>query len=103
MRKQHACIAFSCATNSPRPSPRPFDPRYPLSTCPYTSTSLQLGHQAANCPNGTINWRQIYGDDAFILRQPVYYSDIAAREAVKEAGMKDLEARAQAYAKVQKM
>ncbi|GLC43732.1 hypothetical protein PLESTB_000902500 [Pleodorina starrii] len=59
----------------------------------------QLGHQAANCPNGTINWRQIYGDEAFILRQPIYYSDIQERIQLKEDGMKDLEARAQAYAK----
>ncbi len=60
----------------------------------------QLGHQAANCPNGTINWRNIYGDEAFVMRQPVFYSDIAARLKMKEDGMKDLEQRAQAYAKV---
>ncbi|PNW74713.1 hypothetical protein CHLRE_12g486050v5 [Chlamydomonas reinhardtii] len=59
----------------------------------------QLGHQAANCPNGTINWRQIYGDDAFIMRQPIFYSDIAARLKYKEEGMRDLEARAREYAK----
>ncbi|KXZ56051.1 hypothetical protein GPECTOR_2g1603 [Gonium pectorale] len=59
----------------------------------------QLGHQAANCPNGTINWRQIYGDEAFILRQPIYYSDIVQRQKYKEDNMKDLEERAQAYAK----
>ena len=59
----------------------------------------QLGHQAANCPNGTINWRQIYGDEAFILRQPIYFTDIHERMKFKEDGMKDLESKAQAYAK----
>ncbi|GLI58977.1 hypothetical protein VaNZ11_000797 [Volvox africanus] len=59
----------------------------------------QLGHQAANCPNGTINWRQIYGDEAFIMRQPIFYSDIQERIKFKEDGMMDLEARAQAFAR----
>lgn len=59
----------------------------------------QLGHQAANCTNGTINWRSVYGDDAFIMRQPIFWSDINARIKYKESGMKDLEERAKAYAK----
>lgn len=29
----------------------------------------QEGHQAANCSNGTVNWREKFGDDAFILRE----------------------------------
>mmetsp|Transcript_2695 Transcript_2695/g.3070 ORF Transcript_2695/g.3070 Transcript_2695/m.3070 type:complete len:156 (+) Transcript_2695:135-602(+) len=28
----------------------------------------QEGHQAANCSNGTVNWREKFGKDAFILR-----------------------------------
>lgn len=58
----------------------------------------QLGHQASACTNGTINWRGVYGDDAFIMRQPIYWSDIQARIKYKEEGVKDLEARARAYA-----
>lgn len=33
---------------------------------------LQLGHQAAVCPNGTIDWRAVYGDRAFIVTPPIY-------------------------------
>ena len=44
----------------------------------------QLGHQASVCTNGTINWKQIYGDDAFRLKQPIYESDYQKlREAKK--------------------
>lgn len=42
----------------------------------------------------------MYGDDAFIMRQPIFWSDINARIKYKESGMKDLEERAKAYAKV---
>ena len=62
----------------------------------------QLGHQAAQCTVGTINWRAIYGDDEFVLRPPIYHSDIAKRQAYKDAGMKDLEQRAADYAKVRR-
>jgi hypothetical protein len=34
------------------------------------------------------------------MRQPIYYSDIRERIRFKEEGMKDLETRAHAYAKV---
>mmetsp|Transcript_16635 Transcript_16635/g.22930 ORF Transcript_16635/g.22930 Transcript_16635/m.22930 type:complete len:178 (+) Transcript_16635:78-611(+) len=29
----------------------------------------QEGHQAANCQNGTVNWREKFGDAAFILKE----------------------------------
>lgn len=61
---------------------------------------VQLGHQAANCTNGTINWRQIYGDEAFILRQPIFWSDIVAKRKAKEVNMDELTQRAKDYAQV---
>lgn len=30
----------------------------------------QEGHQAANCSNGTVNWREKYGDECFVLKGP---------------------------------
>ncbi|KAK9904994.1 hypothetical protein WJX75_007364 [Coccomyxa subellipsoidea] len=59
----------------------------------------QLGHQAANCTNGTINWRQIYGDEAFRLKEPIYPSDIYRMTKEKEVDFTDLEKRAQEWAK----
>jgi hypothetical protein len=59
-----------------------------------------LGHQAANCTNGTINWRQIYGDEAFRLKEPIYPSDIYRMTKEKEVDFTDLEKRAQEWAKV---
>lgn len=61
----------------------------------------QLGHQAANCTNGTINWKQIYGEEAFIIRQPVYWSEIQQKKKAKEINIADLERRAKEYAKTQ--
>ncbi len=61
---------------------------------------LQLGHQAANCTTGTINWKSIYGDDAFRLKIPLYESDYVRIKKEKEIDFKALEARAREYAKV---
>jgi hypothetical protein len=61
---------------------------------------LQLGHQAVNCTNGTINWKQIYGDDAFRLKRPIYESDYRALKKSKQVDLVDLEKRARQYAKV---
>lgn len=60
----------------------------------------QLGHQAANCTTGTINWRQIYGEDAFRIKPPIYWSDIVKRQEAKEVDFEDLEQRARHYARV---
>lgn len=60
---------------------------------------MQLGHQAVNCTNGTINWRQIYGDDAFRLKQPIYASDYDRMKKAKEINFEDLTRRATEYAK----
>uniref|UniRef100_A0A7S0Y7Q7 CCHC-type domain-containing protein n=1 Tax=Polytomella parva TaxID=51329 RepID=A0A7S0Y7Q7_9CHLO len=59
----------------------------------------QVGHQASSCPNGTVNWRETYGDEAFVLKGPIYYSDILARENSKKKHLENLEGRAKEYAK----
>ena len=60
----------------------------------------QLGHQAANCTNGTINWKQIYGEEAFRLKAPLYESDFDRLRKVKQVDFDDLAKRATEYAKV---
>ena len=50
--------------------------------------SPQLGHQAINCTNGTINWKQIYGEESFKLKAPVYPSDY---DAIKKARTVDVD------------
>jgi hypothetical protein len=64
--------------------------------------SLQLGHRAADCGVGTINWRQMYGDNAFRMQQTVFQSDIDAAKKAKEINYKELEMRAREYAEVRK-
>ena len=49
---------------------------------------LQLGHQAINCTNGTINWKQIYGEESFKLKAPIYPSDY---DAIKKAKTVDVD------------
>lgn len=61
---------------------------------------LQLGHQAVSCTNGTINWRQIYGDDAFRLKTPLYESDYQQMRKEKEIDFEALAKRAKEYAEV---
>jgi len=53
-----------------------------------------------NCTNGTINWKQIYGEESFRLKSPVYESDYVKMRKVKEVDLEDLGKRAQQYAKV---
>jgi hypothetical protein len=52
------------------------------------------------CPNGTVNWKQIYGEDAFILRPPIYESQLRERRKLRTVDEADLRQRAEAYAKV---
>lgn len=59
-----------------------------------------MGHQAANCTNGTINWRQIYGDEAFKLKAPVMPSEFDQAKKDKVVDLIALEKRAREYAKV---
>ncbi|CAD7700567.1 unnamed protein product [Ostreobium quekettii] len=61
----------------------------------------QLGHQAVNCTNGTINWRQIYGDEAFTIKPPVFWSEMADKQKKKEVDVKELARRAREYARMQ--
>ena len=61
---------------------------------------MQVGHQAAQCTNGTINWKGIYGEDAFKLKEPLYHSDYSRIAKEKQVDLTALEARAQQYAKV---
>jgi len=50
-----------------------------------------------------VNWRQIYGDNAFILRPPVYWSEELAAKKAKQPDPSILEKQAKEYAKVQLM
>lgn len=59
-----------------------------------------MGHQAVSCTNGTINWRQIYGDDAFRLKTPLYESDYQRMRKEKEIDFEALAKRAKEYAEV---
>ena len=65
-----------------------------------THVLLQLGHQAAQCTNGTINWRQLYGDESFRLKQPLYESDLLNMHKAKSVDLQHLEAQARQYAAV---
>ncbi|KAL6765542.1 hypothetical protein V8C86DRAFT_2454090 [Haematococcus lacustris] len=58
----------------------------------------QLGHQASSCTAGTVNWRQIYGDNAFILRPPAYWSEELAARKARQADIPMLEKKAKEYA-----
>jgi hypothetical protein len=55
---------------------------------------------AAMCPNGTVNWKQIYGEDAFVLRPPIYESDLREKRRAKQFDAADIEKRAREYAEV---
>jgi hypothetical protein len=57
---------------------------------------------AAMCPNGTVNWKQIYGEEAFRLRPPLYESDLMERRKAKAVDVPDLEKRAREYAERQR-
>jgi len=53
---------------------------------------------AAMCPNGTVNWKQIYGEETFILKPPIYESDLMAKRKAKQFDLEALEKRAREYA-----
>ena len=62
--------------------------------------AAQLGHQAVNCTNGTINWRQIYGDEAFRLKPAIFPSDVDRAKKEKEVDVEALERQAREYSRV---
>jgi hypothetical protein len=90
-------VAWSCCT---RLIPCHLNMRCEHTLTLFLSDTPQLGHQAVNCTNGTINWKQIYGDDAFRLKRPIYESDYQALKKAKQVDLVDLEKRARQYAKV---
>lgn len=47
-----------------------------------------------------MNWRQIYGDDAFIIKPPMYWSDYQRILERKKINIEELEMQAVEYAKV---
>lgn len=60
----------------------------------------QMGHQAAQCTVGTINWREMYGDDAFKIRPTVFQSDIDAVAKARKIDFAQLEEAARGWAQV---
>lgn len=50
--------------------------------------------------NGQINWRALYGEEAFRLKQPLFESELQKLRAEKQINYKDLEEQAKEYAKV---
>jgi hypothetical protein len=57
-----------------------------------------MGHQAAQCAVGTVNWRNMYGAESFLLRPPLFWSQIEAAQRAKQINFEDLERRAREYA-----
>jgi hypothetical protein len=62
---------------------------------------LQLGHQAANCKTGTIPWRIVFGDEAFIVRKPVFWTDVLAKREARKVDLEQLSKVAERYAEEQ--
>ena len=81
-------IGPHCSTEPPPHSPA----LAPLPT--------QMGHQAAQCTVGTINWREMYGDDAFKIRPTVFQSDIDAVAKARKIDCAQLEEAARGWAQV---
>lgn len=73
------------------------DPNWHPSGC---NICGQLGHQAAQCTTGTVNWRAMYGEDAFDMRPAIFQSDIEADKKAKQVDFEDLKRRAEDYAKM---
>lgn len=59
-----------------------------------------VGHQAAQCTNGTINWRRLYGDESFRLKDPLYESQLLQIHKDREIDLAALEARARQYSEM---
>lgn len=73
------------------------DPNWHPSGC---NICGQLGHQAAQCTTGTVNWRAMYGENAFTMRRAVFQSELDAIKKSKQVDFSDLEKRAKDYAQM---
>lgn len=61
----------------------------------------QLGHQASTCPNGTVNWKEKYGESAFRLRINQDPKDFRDPTDAEWAGMmKELKKKADEFTKM---
>jgi hypothetical protein len=64
------------------------------------SSHLQVGHQAATCPKGSVDWRERLGDDAYIeyftAAPTVFHSELEASRPVVD--LPKLEAAAREWA-----
>lgn len=60
---------------------------------------VQMGHQAAQCKTGTIPWRQVFGDEAFVVRKPVFWTDVLAKREARKVSHEKLTADAVAFAR----
>jgi hypothetical protein len=54
---------------------------------------------AAECPNGSVPWKAIYGEGEFVLRPPLFESQIRAAKAARRVDPVRLEAAARDYAR----
>ena len=70
------------------------------STLRLAARGAQLGHQAVNCTNGTINWRQIYGDEAFKLKPAIFPSDVDRAKKERQVDIEALEKQAREFVRV---
>jgi hypothetical protein len=52
---------------------------------------------AAECPNGSVPWKQIYGEDEFILKPPLFESQIRAAKQARRVDAAQLERAAKDY------
>eukprot|EP01023_Acetabularia_acetabulum_P008398 TRINITY_DN1363_c0_g1_i11.p2 TRINITY_DN1363_c0_g1~~TRINITY_DN1363_c0_g1_i11.p2 ORF type:complete len:263 (-),score=50.42 TRINITY_DN1363_c0_g1_i11:356-1144(-) len=78
------------------PIQAPTNPNFHPAAC---NICGQLGHQAVNCSIGTIRWKDIYGEDAFIIRPPLYWSEIQEKRKRKIIDLVKLENDAKEFAK----
>jgi hypothetical protein len=60
---------------------------------------LQMGHQAAQCKTGTIPWREVFGDEAFVVRKPVFWTEVLAKREAKRIDHERLTQDAIAFAR----
>jgi hypothetical protein len=49
-----------------------------------------------------VNWKQIYGEDAFVLRPPIYESQLREKRKLRTVDEADLRQKAEAFAKVRR-
>lgn len=64
-------------------------------------STVQLGHQAANCKVGNIPWRIVFGDEAFLVRKPVFWTDVLSKREARKVDYAQLEEAAVLFAQEQ--